>query len=185
MVSFVRLPRTRTGGSRITDLDFFIRIASVEDGDDVTALLGLSYPTLMHGSYKDSILNAALPFMTVAQSALLRSDRYYVAEISKRIIVGCGGWTKERPGRGKIMEGVAHIRHFGVHPEWARRGIGRAIYARCCEDATSAGIGKFECYSSINGESFYAALGFERLEKTVLEMPGGVSFPVIHMVATL
>jgi N-acetylglutamate synthase-like GNAT family acetyltransferase len=166
-------------------LGFLVRIASVEDDDGVTALLGTSYPTLMRGSYEDTVLNAALPFMTVAQPALLQSDSYYVAEISKGTIVGCGGWTKERPASGEITEGVAHIRHFGVHPEWARRGIGRAIYARCCEDATAAGIGRFECYSSINAESFYAALGFERLEEIILEMPGGISFPSIHMLATL
>ena len=61
-------------------MDIFVRNASLEDGDGITTLLGMSYPTLMHGSYEDSILNTALPMMTVAQPVLLRSDSYYVAE---------------------------------------------------------------------------------------------------------
>lgn len=166
-------------------MDIFVRNASLEDGDGITTLLGMSYPTLMHGSYEDSILNTALPMMTVAQPVLLRSDSYYVAETATGTFVGCGGWTKERPGDSEILAGVAHIRHFGVHPEWARRGVGRAIYARCCKDATAAGLEKFECYSSINGEVFYAALGFKRLEEIVVEMPDGGSFPSVHMIALI
>jgi len=166
-------------------LDVLVRIASVEDGDGITTLLGASYPALMRGSYEDSILNAALPAMTIAQPALVQSDSYYVAETATGSLVGCGGWTKERPGDGEISAGVAHIRHFGVHPEWIRRGIGRAIYTRCCEDAKAAGVDKFECYSSINGEPFYAVLGFERLEEFVIEVSDGVSFSSIHMVVTI
>ena len=139
----------------------------------------------MRGSYEESILNTALPVMTVAHPVLLRSGSYYVAETATGTFVGCGGWTKERPGDREILAGVAHIRHFGVHPEWARRGVGRAIYARCCEDATVAGVEKFECYSSINGEVFYAALGFKRLEEIVVEMPDCGSFPSVHMVALI
>ena len=139
----------------------------------------------MRDAYEDLILDAALPAMTVAQPRLLRSGSYYVAESAKRTIVGCGGWTKERPGNGEILEGVGHIRHFGVHPEWTRCGVGQAIYARCCGDAKAAGLTNFECYSSLNGEAFYAALGFEQLKKMDVEMLNGITFPSVHMVTTI
>jgi len=166
-------------------LDVLIRIASLRDSDSVTALLRVSYPALMRDAYEDLILNAALPAMTVAQPALLRSGSYYVAETAKGTLVGCGGWTKERPGNGEILAGVGHIRHFGVHPEWTRCGVGQAIYARCREDAKAAGLTNFECYSSLNGEAFYAALGFEHLRKMDLEMLNGIAFPCVHMVTTI
>ena len=157
----------------------------MNDSDGVTTLLRMSYPALMRGAYEDSILDAALPAMTVAQPALLRSGSYYVAETAKGILVGCGGWTRERPGSGEISAGVAHIRHFGVHPKWTRRGVGRAIYARCRYDAKAAGVTEFECYSSINGESFYAALGFDPLKKIDVEMLDGIRFPSVQMIATI
>jgi hypothetical protein len=46
-------------------------------------------------------------------------------------------------------------------------------------------VTRLECYSTINGESFYASLGFERVEEILVEMPNGVEFPGVHMVATI
>ena len=162
-----------------------IRTASIEDSDSITALLQLSYPALMRGAYEVSILKAALPVMTVAQPSLLRSGTYYVAETAEGAVVGCGGWTKEEPGSGEILPGVAHIRHFGVHPEWTRRGIGQALYVRCRDDAKGAGISEFECFSSMNGEPFYAALGFVRDGIIELEMSSGISLPSVRMRASI
>ena len=162
-----------------------LRIASTADSDGVTSLLRLSYPTLMKGAYGDSILAAVLPAMTVAQPALLGSGRYYVAETVERFLIGCGGWSKERPGGGEVSDSRAHIRHFCVHPEWIRKGVGRALYDRCREDAKASGVNAFECYSSINGEAFYSALGFKRDSIIHVEMPGGINVPSVRMIATL
>jgi N-acetylglutamate synthase-like GNAT family acetyltransferase len=123
--------------------------------------------------------------MTVAQPGLLESGSYYVAVTSNGAIVGCGGWTKERPETGEITAKVGHIRHFGVHPDWTRRGVGKALYTRCELDARDAGLSQFECYSSLNGEPFYAALGFKRLAEIELDMFDGLRFPSVHMVADI
>ena len=155
------------------------------DRDSVTMLLRRSYPTLMQGAYEDSLLEAVLPAMTVAQPSLLGSGTFYVAETAIGIIAGCGGWTRERPGSGEISPGLAHIRHFGVHPEWTRQGVGRALYTRCRQDAKDAGIREFECYSSINGEAFYAALGFERDGVIDVEIRDGLSLPSVRMTASI
>lgn len=167
------------------DAGIIVRIASPADHDNVSSLLLASYPTLLRGAYEDALLDAVLPAMTAAQPALLESGSYYVAETAAGFVVGCGGWTRERPGDGEVQEGLAHVRHFGVHPEWTRQGIGGAIYARCREDAKKAGVTKFECYSSINGEAFYAALGFERLEVIKVKMINDIDFPSVRMLATI
>lgn len=164
-------------------LQIQIRTASIEDSDSVTALLRASFPALMRGAYEDLVLDAVLPVMTVAQPALLRSGTYYVAEAAGGTIVGCGGWTKERPGSGDVSPRLAHIRHFGVHPEWTRQGVGRALYARCVDDARDAGVDRFECYASLNGEAFYAALGFERHGFIDIDIRDGVTFPSVRMFA--
>lgn len=145
----------------------------------------MSYPALMSGAYADSVLAAVLPAMTVAQTTLLVSGTYYLAETPEGTLVGCGGWSRERPGSGEVLAGLAHIRHFGVHPEWTRQGVGRALYTRCRKVAKEAGLTAFECYSSINGEPFYTALGFKRDRIINVEMPGGITLPSVRMMATL
>jgi len=162
-----------------------LRIASTEDSDSITSLLRASYPALMSGAYSASVLAAALPAMTVVQPALLVSGTYYLAETAEGTPIGCGGWSKERPGSGEVLAGLAHMRHFGVHPAWARQGVGRALYTRCRDDAKLVGVTVFECYSSINGESFYAALGFKRDRIINVEMPGGITLPSVRMMANI
>ena len=139
----------------------------------------------MQPAYDAELLNQVLPRMTEAQPNLLQCGSYYVAEAPDGAVVGCGGWTKERPGSGDTEVEVGHIRHFGVDPGWIRRGIGSALYARCKSDAQAAGVTRFECYASLNGEAFYAALGFRRLDRIDVDMFDGLRFPSVHMVAQI
>ena len=162
-----------------------IRRATIDDRAGVTQVLKASYPVLMKQAYDKEVLARALPVMTVSQPALLNSGTYYVAETSDGTIVGCGGWSKERPGSNEVRPRLGHVRHFGVHPNWTRQGIGLSIYHSCVEDAKAAGINRLECYSSLNGEPFYQALGFKSLETIDLPMSEGVHLPSIRMVAKI
>lgn len=164
---------------------FSIRSASLNDRDGVTSLLNASFPALMRRAYKESVLTAVLPVITVAQPTLLQSGSYYVAETVGGLIVGCGGWSKERPGTSEIRPGLGHIRHFGVHPDWTRRGIGHRIYDRCVRDAKSEGVQRLECYSSLNGEAFYRALGFESAGRIEVKMANDIKFPSVSMFAEI
>jgi N-acetylglutamate synthase-like GNAT family acetyltransferase len=124
----------------------------------------------MRSAYDDDVLAPALELMTKANPSLLASGTYYVAELATGSLVGCGGWTPERPGTKSVEPGLGHIRHFAVHPDWTRRGVGRAILAFCDRAARAAGIRTFECYSSLNAETFYRALGFVRIREMDLEL---------------
>ena len=146
-----------------------IRIAEASDAVAVSAVLAASYSSLLKDCYDSDTLGRALPFMTRANPALLASDTYYVAEGEPGNLLGCGGWTRERPGRGEIIEGEAHIRHFATHPEWVGRGVGTALLARCLGDARLLGIRKLICFSTLNAERFYQASGFERLARSLSE----------------
>jgi N-acetylglutamate synthase-like GNAT family acetyltransferase len=119
--------------------------------------------------------------MTRANPKLLSSGTYYVAESEAGSIVGCGGWTRERPGEDAQVGRIGHVRHFGTHPDWIRRGIGSAIFQRCREQARASGISELECYASLNAERFYAALGFERIAVADFELGPGVSLTGCHM----
>jgi len=161
--------------------EYVIRTATHSDAASVTALLQASFPILMRTAYDTAKLAPALELMTKAQPALLASGSYYVAESQEGSLVGCGGWTREHPGDGIIKEEVGHVRHFGTHPDWTNRGIGRAIYSLCETDARDAGVTRMDCYSSLNAEGFYSALGFDRVHLLDLEMTSNVSLPCVLM----
>lgn len=158
-----------------------LRVATLEDVAAIGAVLHASYSTLMAAAYRAEVLAAALSPMTRANPELLVSGRYYLVEAQTGEPAGCGGWSDRPPDGPDPDPRRAHIRHFATHPDWTGRGVGRMIYERCEEDARAAGFAVFEAYSSLNGEPFYAALGFRRLELIETPMPGGVRFPAIRM----
>ena len=83
-------------------------------------------------------MEAALGTVFAVDRQLIRDGSYYVVE-SDGVIVGCGGWSKRRSlyGGDALRAGAdpeldpkvdaARVRAFFVHPEWARRGIGRSV----------------------------------------------------------
>ena len=155
------------------------RLATPDDLAAVDALLRASYPKLMAAAYDEAVLAPALQLMARANPALLACGTYYVAE-SDGLVVGCGGWTREYPG-ANVVPGLAHLRHFGTHPDWTKRGVGRAIYRHCEAAARAAGVSAFECHASLNGEPFYAALGFESIRRIDIELRPGLRLPAVLM----
>jgi GNAT superfamily N-acetyltransferase len=162
-------------------MSVLIRSAIPDDAGLVDALLAASYPALMAPAYDRITLAAALPLMTRANPDLLESGTFYVAQTREGMIIGCGGWTRARPGSGDIEPGLAHIRHFATHPRHVGRGIGRAIYNRCHSEARIADMVRFECYSSLNAEPFYAAVGFAPVRKMEICLADRVIFPCVLM----
>jgi N-acetylglutamate synthase-like GNAT family acetyltransferase len=160
---------------------YSVRTSDSRDLARIAALLQASYPVLMKTAYESVALDPALKLLTRANPGLLSSGTYHVAEAADGTLVGCGGWTHEPPGDDLPQRGVGHIRHFAVHPDWIRRGIGTAIYQLFEAGARAAGIHKFECYATFNAESFYSALGFERIAVVDVQLTQGVSLTGCHM----
>ena len=160
---------------------FDLRVATPADFASVSALLEASYPALFAPSYAPQALVKALPLIIRANPRLLQSGKFYLALTPHEHVVGCGGWSKERPGTGETEGSQGHVRHFATHPDWIRRGVGRAIFARCVQDAMADGISSFECYSSLVAVEFYHALGFAIIRNMDLQLAEGVSIPGVLM----
>jgi N-acetylglutamate synthase-like GNAT family acetyltransferase len=158
-----------------------LRPATPADAAAVAAVLRPSYAELMALAYPAELMARALPLITRPNPKLLASGRYYLVEAESGEPAGCGGWSAHPPGASEPDPRRAHIRHFATHPAWLHRGVGRMLYARCEADARAAGFTAFEAWASLNGEPFYAALGFRRLERIETPMPGGVRFPAVRM----
>ena len=166
---------------------FSIRPATPDDAEAVTAVLAASYPLLLAPGYEPDILAPALPLMTRANPALLRSGTYHLAIASGGAVVGCGGWTLQRPGASgePVDPELGHIRHFGTHPDWAGRGIARALMDHCIAEARAAGVRRLECYSTLVAEGFYKALGFTTIEPITVMLAGSVALPSLRMTRPL
>ena len=100
-----------------------VKVARPDDAAGVERVLRASYP-LMAAAYEAALLTCALPVMTRASPRLLAGGSYFVAEMAK-LVVGCGGWSHEKPGTSLVEPGVGHIRHFATDAAWVGRGIGR------------------------------------------------------------
>ena len=86
--------------------------------------------------------------LTKANPALLSTRTWYVVEAlgANDRLVGCGGWARQRPDmpNERVDPVLGHIRHFATHPNWTRRGLGRALFGRGVADARAAGTCSFE-----------------------------------------
>jgi GNAT superfamily N-acetyltransferase len=174
-MSSVRPPQPQVSATPIA-----IRIATPDDAPLVRAILEDSYPALMATAYPAELLARAMPLITRPHPRLLAGGTYYLAEVDGEI-AGCGGWSFWEPGGGAVETGLAHIRHFAVCESWSGRGVGRALYDRCESEARAAGADRFEVQSSLNGEAFYARLGFERIGPIDVPMGPDLVFPSILM----
>lgn len=156
-----------------------IRTATRSDLAAVDALLARSYPRLLKADYPPSVLVTALPLISKAQPRLLASGTYYVAELDG-VIVGAGGWTRDRRRRD-----TGHIRHVVTDADHVRKGIGRALMRHILEQAARAGLRRMECWSTRTAVAFYAAMGFAEVGPMVVELAPGISFPAVRMVRRL
>ncbi|MCB1421011.1 MAG: GNAT family N-acetyltransferase [Nitratireductor sp.] len=161
---------------------FEIRVARPQDADAVTVLLEQSYSVLWAGAYPDDVLNAVLPLLTKANPVLLSGGTFFVAAdpVDGRLL-GCGGWSMAAPGSGEIKPNLAHVRHFGTHPDETGRGIGRAILTRCFEQAVAEGAERMSCQSSLTAVAFYRSCGFSEIGPVEINLPNGLSIESVLM----
>ena len=164
---------------------FSIRIAQPADADAISSLLGASYSRLLEAFYDNDVLVRALPYFTKANPALLGCGTYYVAEREAGRIVGCGGWTPEKPLTREIAEGEAHVRHFATDPAELRQGIGGTLLAHCINEARLNCVRTLHCYSTLYAEPFYQAAGFNTIKSIALELSPGVALPSLLMTREL
>jgi N-acetylglutamate synthase-like GNAT family acetyltransferase len=151
--------------------NFLVRPAQPHDRAGVDAMLSRSYPPLLAPAYDAELLAATLPAMIRAQPKLLACPTWFVAVGESGDVIGCGGWTRERPGTGDIEPKLGHVRHFGTDVDHLRRGIARAIASEMIATARAAEIEQLKCYSTLVAESFYASLGFRTIATITVPLP--------------
>lgn len=109
------------------------------------------------------------------------------------VITACGGWSM----RGTVYGGDQHkeledplldpktdaarIRAFFVHPDYARRGIGRQIMEIFEIKAKEHGFSSIELGATLPGIPLYKAMGFLEIKNIVEPLSDGEKLELVSM----
>jgi len=169
-----------------------IRLATFDDVSALERLIETSVRALSAGYYSPQQIESSLTHVFGVDTQLVADGTYFVVEVEGRT-AGCGGWSKRRTlYGGDKMKGEeddlldpqaepSRIRAFFVHPDFARRGIGRVLLDACEKAAGQAGFTALELAATLPGEPLYAACGFHVIERIEAALPDGVTVPIVRM----
>ena len=168
------------------------RLATFEDVPELQDLIASSARRLSEGYYTYTQTEGAIKYVFGVDSQLIEDGTYYAVESENRL-VACGGWSR----RSTLFGGDQHkdmadpllnpatdaarIRAFFVHPDWVRQGIGKMLINICEKAACQYGFTKMEIGATLPGLPLYDAMGYHRVKKISVPLPGGEHFMVVNM----
>jgi hypothetical protein len=176
----------------LSGADWTLRLARELDIPALEILIPLSVRTLQAAHYSAAQMEAALGPVFGVDRQIIRDGTYFAMEQQGRI-VGCGGWSfrktlfggdRDRPGEETRLDpkrDAARIRAFFIHPDLARRGIGRSILIACEAALQKAGFQSAELVATLTGEPFYASFDYAVIERYEVSMANGLALPVVRM----
>jgi GNAT superfamily N-acetyltransferase len=170
---------------RWQDVSYRLRVATCADEPALRELIGSSIRELGASDYTLEQIEAALIGVFGVDTSLIRDGTYFVVVTEPGEIVGCGGWSRRRtlfgkdarPGRDDACldprTDAAKIRAFFIHPDHARRGLGRLLLERSEAEATRAGFVEFELMATLPGKRLYENCGYVAGSPIQHPLPGG------------
>ncbi len=151
------------------EAELLVRMARPEDLNAIRDLQVLSLKVLAAKDYDGPQLEAL-----VASKAELRGwdELHFVAEVGGAV-VGFGALARLRPWVNALF----------VHPEFTRQGIATLLLGAMEEEALRRRDRSLSVLSSLTGEPFYRAVGFEALDEMAIAVTGGegVKIPCVRM----
>ena len=173
-------------------LKMTLRVAPMLDVPAVQRLIDASVRGLSPGFYTPAQIDAALADVFGVDSQLIADGTYYVIDGASGP-AAAGGWSRRatlyggdqaKGAEDPLLDpatDAARIRAFFVHPDYARRGLARQLYAACEGAARAAGFRRFELMATSPGEPLYTALGFTVVERIERLLSNGIAVPFARM----
>jgi GNAT superfamily N-acetyltransferase len=173
-------------------MNYIIRKANLNDREAIENLIGESARNLSLEDYSEQQIEAAILTVFGVDTDLILDETYFVAE-SCGALIGCGGWSRRKTLFGgdrfasrdsselDPKSEAAKIRAFFVHPEFARKGIGRAILAACENEARAYGFRSIELMATLPGLKLYRACGYEGNERVEYEIRNDLRIEFVPM----
>lgn len=169
-----------------------IRKATLDEREAIKELIAESARGLSREHYTDVQIEAAIATVFGVDTDLIEDGTYFVAEIAGAL-AGCGGWSRRKTlfggdqyssrdaGYLDPQSEPAKIRAFFIHPDHARKGIARAILARCEEEARAHGFRELELMATLPGIEFYKSCGFSERGTFDLDLTDSVKLELVLM----
>jgi GNAT superfamily N-acetyltransferase len=165
-----------------------LRVASRADVTAIEEVMRRSLEVLGRTAYDDAQVASAVRYTGRADVQMIDDATYLVAEADGRV-VACGGWSRraklfrgsagqEEDGQLRLLDPAteaARIRAMFVDPEYARRGIGRAILERSESAARVEGFHRCVLLAMLSGQALYEACGYVAVAPSHFETPDGVA----------
>ena len=178
-------------------MTFNFRLATLKDIPVLKQVIATSARQLASGDYSGEQIDAALGSAWGVDTQLIEDETYFVVEVAGAGIVGCGGWSfrgtlfgsDEQAGRESgVLDSTneaARIRAFFVHPDWSRRGIGRALLEKCECAARLQGFKSTALIATLPGQRLYRECGYIGEERVEYPLPNGSTITFVPMTKNL
>ena len=173
-------------------MSFTLRKARLDDVPGLEKLIVESARGLCGEDYSEAQIIGAIGTAWGVDTELIRDETYFVVEVEGQI-VACGGWSRRRALFGadalanreseilNPMQDAARVRAFFVHPNWARRGIGRVLLERCEAEARAYGFRSVELVATLSGHRLYSVCGYRGDERVEYPLADGFTIEFIPM----
>jgi GNAT superfamily N-acetyltransferase len=177
-------------------MDWLLRLACDDDIPKLKTLIEQSVRQLQASYYSTAQMDGALGTVFGVDRQLIRDETYFVVE-QNGALIACGGWSKReslfgsdaaRAKEDALLDPSRHparVRAFFVQPEFARRGLARAILEACEEAIRAAGFRRIELGATLPGVPFYRAFDYQESERLEVPLTNGLSLPIVRMTKNL
>lgn len=171
---------------------YTIRVATRSDIAQIEALIRQSAHALSEGDYTSEQVDSALLGVFGVDTQLIKDQTYFVIETDKEV-AACGGWSfratlfgsddnpQRDPRRLTPGKEAAKIRAFFVHPNHARKGLGRWLLDHCEQKAVAEGYDVAELGATVPGRRLYRACGYSGNDYIDHQMSTGLKLRVYPM----
>lgn len=173
-------------------MDYTIRKANLDDREAIQQLILESARSLSQEDYSEQQIEAAIATVFGVDTNLILDGTYFVAD-SAGMLIGCGGWSRRKTLFGgdrfanrdsrqlDPQTESAKIRAFFVHPQYARKGISRAILLECEREAQAYGFRSVELMATLPGLKLYRACGYKEDEWVEHEIGCDIRIEFVRM----
>ena len=176
-------------------MELTIRTATQEDIPRIKELMATSTAKILSQFLTAEAVARSYDSMGM-DTQLIEDDTYYLVFIGEAL-VGCGGWSKRRTLYGGDHSTnrddatcdpeteSAKIRAMYTHPDYIRRGIGRALLEYSEAAAKAVGFKTVELGATAAGLPLYQACGYEAVEDLSETDEDCITVPIILMTKTI
>lgn len=170
-----------------------IRLAEINDLEQIEALMKRSMRILGAGHYSEEQIDSCCRFVCVPDRQLIEDKTFFVVVTDAGAVIGCGGWSfrtklyagpSEAPQTSNQLNpstDSARIRAMFTDPSYRGKGIGLLILDTSEKAAKAHGFSKGALAATLSGLPFYTAKGWSKVSTEQALLPDGVGIEVIQM----